>query len=77
MAMSITLDNSPSPKTMNRIGRMASGGIIDSTTSMGDSDAPTSGKVPAAIPRHRPAPAAMARPVPSRCRLAPVSCHSR
>ncbi|MCY1433463.1 hypothetical protein D9M71_494910 [compost metagenome] len=77
ITISITLDSSPKPKTMNRIGRMANGGTIDSTVSNGDNDAPNSGRVPAAMPRHRPASALIPRPMPSRCKLAPVSCHIR
>jgi len=77
MTISITLDSSPRPKTMNRIGRIASGGTIDSTVSNGESGALNSGRVPATIPRHRPATAAMARPVPRRLRLEAVSCQNR
>ncbi|MNQ92368.1 hypothetical protein D3C85_1077930 [compost metagenome] len=77
ITISITLDSSPRPKTMNRIGRMASGGTIDNTVSSGDRDAPNNGRVPAAMPRHKPASALIPRPMPSRCRLAPESCQSR
>lgn len=76
MTMSITLDNSPRPNTMNRIGRIASGGTIDSTVSNGDNGAPNNGNVPAAMPRHRPARALMPRPSARRRRLDALSCHS-
>jgi hypothetical protein len=76
ITISITFDNSSRPKTMNSIGRIASGGIIDSTVSSGDSGAPNSGKVPAAMPRHSPASALMPRPMARRRRLEAVSCHS-
>ena len=77
ITISITFDNSPSPNTMNRIGRIASGGTIDSTVSNGDNGAPNSGKVPAAMPRHSPANALMPRPMARRRRLEAVSCQSR
>ncbi|MNT66047.1 hypothetical protein D3C72_2040810 [compost metagenome] len=77
ITISITFDNSPKPKTMNRIGRIASGGTIDSTVNKGDNGAPNSGRVPAAMPRHRPAKALIPRPMASRRRLDAVSCQSR
>ncbi|MNO82687.1 hypothetical protein D3C76_739690 [compost metagenome] len=58
---------------MNRIGRIASGGIIDSTASSGDSGAPNSGTLPAAMPSARPSSAAMPRPRPRRVRLEALS----
>ncbi|MNO01074.1 hypothetical protein D3C81_2211200 [compost metagenome] len=77
ITISMTFDNSPRPKTMNRIGRIASGGTIDSTVSSGDNGAPNNGSVPAAMPRHSPANAAMPRPMARRRRLDAVSCHNR
>ncbi|MNZ92664.1 hypothetical protein D3C78_1116960 [compost metagenome] len=62
---------------MNRIGRIASGGTIDSTVSSGDSGAPSSGRLPAAMPKPRPTSAAMPMPMPRRARLAPVSFQNR
>ena len=77
MTINITLDNSPRPKTINRMGRIASGGTIDSTVSSGDNGAPNSGMMPAAIPRHSPARAAMPMPMARRVRLAALSCQNR
>jgi len=77
MTISITFDNSPSPKTMNRIGRIASGGTIDTTTISGDRGAANSGRVPAITPRPRPRAALISSPLPSRLRLDAVSCQSR
>ncbi|MCY1541582.1 hypothetical protein D9M68_772830 [compost metagenome] len=77
MTISITLDSSPRPKTINRIGSTASGGIIDSTVSSGDNGALNNGRVPAAMPRHNPTSAAMPRPMPRRLRLAALSCQNR
>jgi hypothetical protein len=56
---------------------MASGGTIDKTARSGDSVAPSVAKEPAAIPRHRPAIAAMPIPMNRRFRLAAVSDQSR
>ena len=66
MTISATLDSSSSPKTMNRIGSTAIGGIIDSTATNGDSGARTSGTRPSRMPKTRPIAALMPTPRPRR-----------
>ena len=77
MTISITFDSSSRPKTINSTGRIASGGIIDTTVSSGDSAARYIGKTPAAMPMTRPISDETARPVSRRLRLISVSAHSR
>ncbi len=74
--ISTTLDNSPKPNTMNKIGNTAIGGIIDNTPINGARVAPTNGNTPIASPKASPLAVAMPRPMPSRCKLAAVSSHS-
>ena len=73
MMINITLASSPSPKMMNRIGRIASGGTSDMPVTSGEMPARNSGSEPVAMPTTRPIRALIATPMPSRCRLARVS----
>lgn len=61
---------------MNRMGRIASGGIIERTAIRGDRVARSIGKAPEAMLRPRPARAATAMPSAMRVRLASVSDQS-
>ena len=71
--INITLDSSPSPKMMNSTGRIASGGISETTVSSGLMLALITGSAPVSRPIARPILAAMATPMPSRFRLLAVS----
>ncbi len=62
---------------MNRIGRIASGGIIDSAATNGASVARISGITPVATPNTSPIAALIASAMTMRSRLAHVSSHSR
>ena len=75
--MSATLASSPTPKTMNRIGRMANGGIIDSARTKDDPNAPNHGSSPFSTPTPRPIAAATPTPMPRRPRLDAVSFQNR
>ena len=72
-----TLDNSPKPNTMNKIGRIAIGGISAIAVTKGEIPARKKGIAPVAIPTTNPIMALNTTPRPSRCRLAKVSAHSR
>ncbi len=74
--ISTTFDSSPNPKTMNRMGRIAIGGIIDSTATSVPNVAPATGTTPTASPTVRPIAVATPRPMARRRRLAAVSVHS-
>ena len=74
--MSTTFDTSSRPKTTNRTGRIAIGGISDSPSTNGERPARTSGMAPSATPKARPTSALIPTPSASRRRLAPVSAHS-
>ena len=52
MTISTTLDSSPRPKTMNRIGRIAIGGTMQTTATSGASVAETSGQHADGEPEH-------------------------
>ena len=77
MTISITFDSSSRPKTINSTGRIASGGIIDTTVISGDSAARYIGNTPAAMPMPRPISDESARPISRRLILISVSAHSR
>ena len=76
MMISITFDSSPSPNTMNRMGKTAIGGIIEITATMVPNDAPAIGSNPTASPKPRPIRVEIPNPSSSRCRLAAVSVHN-
>ena len=76
MMISITFDNSPSPNTMNRIGKTAIGGIIEITATRVPNDAPAIGSSPTVSPKPSPIRVEIPSPSDSRCRLAAVSVHS-
>ncbi len=62
---------------MNSTGRIASGGISDTTVSSGLTPACTSGSAPVNSPSARPMAAAISTPRPRRLRLLAVSCQNR
>ena len=74
--ISTTLETSPSPNTMNRIGRIAIGGTSDKPATNGANPARNSGVMPTPMPTHKPRAALIPSPQPSRARLAAVSAHS-
>ena len=53
MTISAIFDASPRPMTMNRIGKSASGGTIDSTATNGPNVAPATGSKPMSMPTTR------------------------
>ena len=79
-AMPITISAifavSSSPSTMNRMGRIASGGIIATVPSSGESSARTRGTTPMASASTRPSIALMPSAEPMRLRLAQVSAQN-
>ena len=76
MMISITFDSSPSPNTMNRIGKTAIGGIIEITATMVPNDAPVIGSSPTVNPNESPIRVEIPNPSNRRCRLAAVSVHN-
>ncbi len=77
ITISIILDSSSSPKTINSTGKIASGGTIDSTVISGESDARHRGNTPAVTPMHRPMSDAIPSPTSRRARLTSVSTQNR
>lgn len=69
-----TFDSSHNPKTINKIGSNAKGGIIDSTVTNCESRLRTSGSSPIKSPNNKPNVADIPMPNPKRLRLAHVSC---
>ncbi len=76
MMISMTFDSSPSPNTMNRIGNIAIGGIIEITATMVPNEAPMIGSSPIVSPNPSPIRVEIPSPSASRCTLAAVSVHS-
>ena len=54
MTISTIFESSPRPNTMNRIGSIAIGGIIEMTATKGAERRATSGSTPSASPKARP-----------------------
>ena len=78
MTISTILDSSPRPKTMNRIGRIASGGIIEMTATNGAERRADDRQEADREPEDEADRASRCRArSASRCRLAAVSAHSR
>ena len=75
--ISTTLDNSPSPKIMKRIGSSANGGIIDRTATNCARKLRINGRSPISSPTINPIRAEIPMPRNSRCKLAQVSCQNR
>jgi hypothetical protein len=71
--ISITLESSSTPNVIKSMGRIASGGIIETNVVTGNNTAAMPLKIPIFIPIRRPASAAIETPIPSLCKLASVS----
>ncbi len=76
MTINATLAASPRPKTMNRIGSSAIGGMTAMVVTSGPKVARTEGIKPSTSPTSSADTVEIASPMPSRHRLAPVSAQN-
>ncbi|EKD36282.1 MAG: hypothetical protein ACD_75C01570G0001 [uncultured bacterium] len=75
--ISMTLPSWSTPKTIKRIGRMASGGMLATKVRKGSDNPRMPGSSPMLRPRKKPITAATVTPRLKRFRLAAVSCQRR